>query len=76
YAAAVKHPFLHQAGDGTLDHSRLGLWLSQARIYAAPAHPRSIGSLIGALIPYSAAHAIGSPKEKLNQRILDILCSR
>ncbi|KAF9043504.1 heme oxygenase-like protein [Hymenopellis radicata] len=72
YTAAVKHAFLQQAGDGTLDHSRLGLWLSQDRIYAAHAYPRFIGSLIS-LIPYSASHAIGSPEEKLNQRILDIL---
>ncbi len=66
YVAATKHQFLQQAGDGTLDHSCLGFWLSQDKIYAAHAYPRFIGSLI-ALIPF------GDSNEKLNQRILDVL---
>jgi hypothetical protein len=46
YAAATQHRFLSLAGHGHLPLSRLALWLSQDRIYAAHAHPRFIGALI------------------------------
>ncbi|KAK0449725.1 uncharacterized protein EV420DRAFT_1312535 [Desarmillaria tabescens] len=72
YADALKHPFLISAAEGTLPHERLGFWLSQDRLYAAHAYPRFIGSLISA-IPYDTSHKIGSPEERLNQRILDVL---
>ncbi|KAG7448755.1 heme oxygenase-like protein [Guyanagaster necrorhizus] len=69
---ALRHPFLTSAASGSLQHERLGFWLSQDRLYAAHAYPRFIGSLISA-IPYDASHKIGSIEERLNQRILDIL---
>ncbi len=72
YADALRHPFLISAASGSLSHERLGFWLSQDRLYAAHAYPRFIGSLISA-IPYDASHKIGSPEERLNQRILDAL---
>lgn len=72
YADALRHPFLTSAASGSLQHERLGFWLSQDRLYAAHAYPRFIGSLISA-IPYDASHKIGSIEERLNQRILDIL---
>ncbi|KAK0220310.1 hypothetical protein IW262DRAFT_1014668 [Armillaria fumosa] len=72
YADALRHPFLISAASGAISHERLGFWLSQDRLYAAHAYPRFIGSLISA-IPYDAAHKIGSPEERLNQRILDVL---
>ncbi|KAK0203571.1 hypothetical protein DFS33DRAFT_1487871 [Desarmillaria ectypa] len=72
YADVLRHPFLTSAASGTLPHERLGFWLSQDRLYAAHAYPRFIGSLISA-IPYDASHKIGSPEERLNQRILDVL---
>ncbi|CAA7267216.1 unnamed protein product [Cyclocybe aegerita] len=72
YTAATRHPFLTQAGDGTLPPSRLALWLSQDRIYAAHAYPRFIGSLI-ARIPFSEKDTILSTREKQNEDILKIL---
>ncbi|KAJ3509708.1 hypothetical protein NLJ89_g5075 [Agrocybe chaxingu] len=72
YTAATQHPFLTQAGDGTLPPSRLALWLSQDRIYAAHAYPRFIGSLV-ARIPFCEKDAISSSREKQNEDILKML---
>lgn len=69
---AHRHPFLVAAGDGTLSHDRLAYWLSQDRIYAAHAYPLFIGRLISR-IPFSSSHALGSPGELKNQRILKAL---
>lgn len=74
YSAATEHSFLTAAGKGTLHDSRLALWLSQDRIYAAHAYPRFIGLLISK-IPFSSSDAIESAREKQNQRILKILVS-
>jgi formylaminopyrimidine deformylase / aminopyrimidine aminohydrolase len=54
YTAATQHDFLRQAGDGTLPHDRLALWLAQDRIYAREAYPRFIGSLLS-LLPLTAS---------------------
>lgn len=72
YSAAVNHPFLAAAGNGSLPHNRLALWLSQDRIYAAHAYPLFIGRLIS-LIPFSSSHGLNSPEELRNQRILKLL---
>lgn len=72
YDEATRHPFLTEAGSGTLPLPRLALWLSQDRIYAAHAYPRFIGSLISR-IPFHQADAITSPREQQNQRILQAL---
>ena len=72
YSAATQHPFLTAAGSGTLPDSRLALWLSQDRIYAAHAYPRFIGLLISK-IPFSSYDALDSPQEKHNQKVLKIL---
>jgi len=72
YSAAIAHPFLTSAGDGTLDDSLLALWLAQDRIYAAHAYPSLIGSLI-ASIPWNKSHKIDSPEEAMNQRTLRVL---
>ncbi|KZP33725.1 heme oxygenase-like protein, partial [Athelia psychrophila] len=72
YAAATQHPFLTSAGNGSLPGSRLALWLSQDRIYAAHAYPRFIGLLI-AQIPFSSSDALDSVREKQNQKILKVL---
>ncbi|KAJ7293929.1 heme oxygenase-like protein [Mycena rebaudengoi] len=72
YAAAINHPFLQSAGDGTLDNALLSLWLSQDHIYASHAYPRFIGSLIAA-IPFDTSDSIRSDEEASNQRILKVL---
>ncbi|KAJ6627020.1 heme oxygenase-like protein [Mycena sp. CBHHK59/15] len=72
YTDAINHPFLQSAGDGTLNHDLLALWLAQDRIYAAHAYPRFIGALIAA-IPFSKEDGIDSPTEALKQRILKVL---
>ncbi|KDQ58566.1 hypothetical protein JAAARDRAFT_206459 [Jaapia argillacea MUCL 33604] len=72
YSAAVEHNFLTAAGNGTLPHPRLALWLSQDRLYAAHAYPRFIGLLI-AKIPFSSSDAPDSPAERRNERVLNIL---
>lgn len=46
YTAAISHPFLGAAGSLSLSSNRLGLYLSQDRIYAAQAYPRFIAQLI------------------------------
>jgi thiaminase len=72
YSGAVNHPFLLAAGQGSLAHDSLALWLSQDRIYAAHAYPQFIGRLI-AQIPFSSSHGLSSPEELMNQRTLKIL---
>ena len=72
YEAATQHAFLAQARDGTLPPSRLALWLSQDRIYAAHGYPKFIGSLISR-IPFNPSDEIDGPEEKKNERILKIL---
>lgn len=72
YNAAVKHPFLCAAGEGTVSAELLSLWLSQDRIYAAHAYPRFIGSLI-AKIPFSSHHELNSLQEREHKRILSCL---
>lgn len=78
YSTATKtHPFLTSAGDGTLTDTRLSIWLSQDRIYAAQAYPRFIGSLISH-IPFDkplsgAATAVEDDGDDHSQRILKIL---
>jgi hypothetical protein len=69
---ATRHTFLTQAGNGTLPLSRLALWLSQDRIYAAHAYPRFIGSLISC-IPFHDADSPSGPKERQNEEILQML---
>ncbi|ESK90230.1 transcription regulator [Moniliophthora roreri MCA 2997] len=49
YTLAINHPFLQSAGNGTLSHDLLALWLSQDRIYATRGYPRFIGLLIANL---------------------------
>jgi thiaminase len=46
YTAAIDHPFLTAAGSLSLSSHRLGLYLSQDRIYAAQAYPRFVAQLI------------------------------
>ncbi|PPR06783.1 hypothetical protein CVT24_011283 [Panaeolus cyanescens] len=72
YEEATRHPFLLEAGEGSLPSARLALWLSQDRIYAAHAYPRFIGSLIS-LIPFHQRDSITGPEEAANQKILKIL---
>lgn len=72
YSDATQHQFLTLAGCGDLPVSRLALWLSQDRIYAAHAYPRFIGALISR-IPFQLTDAIDGPEEKLKQTILHIL---
>lgn len=72
YSAATRHPFLESAGNGTLEHDTLALWLAQDRIYAAHAYPRFIGSLI-ANISYDSRDTIECASEALNQRVLKVL---
>ncbi|PPQ78608.1 hypothetical protein CVT25_010572 [Psilocybe cyanescens] len=74
YAAATQHPFLTQAGNGTLPLARLAFWLSQDRIYAAHAYPRFIGSLISR-IPFQQTDTISGSNEHQNQDILKVLVS-
>ena len=71
YSAATQHPFLTAAGNGTLSHDLLSLYLSQDRIYAAHGYPRFIGLLL-ASIPFSSRHGVESRDEQLNQRIVRI----
>ncbi|KAF8893173.1 hypothetical protein CPB84DRAFT_1783349 [Gymnopilus junonius] len=59
YAAATRHSFLTQAGNGTLPLPRLALWLSQDRIYAAHAYPKN--------------RSVSGAKERQNQAILQLL---
>ena len=72
YPAAISHPFLKAAANGSLDPSLLALWLSQDRIYALHAYPRFIGALI-AKINFNSTHGVSSPEELMNRRILKIL---
>ena len=72
YSAAVEHPFLTAAGDGSLPPRRLAFWLAQDRLYAAHAYPRLIGRLIASL-PLTSTVAPGSLEEQQNQRILCLL---
>ncbi|KAM6503372.1 heme oxygenase-like protein [Amanita muscaria] len=74
YSAAVNHPYLKAAANGTLNHNLHALWLSQDRIYAMHAYPRFIGALI-TKINFSSAHTVSSNGERFNQRILTILAS-
>ncbi|KAF9477958.1 heme oxygenase-like protein [Pholiota conissans] len=74
YKDATRHTFLAQAGDGTLPLSRLALWLSQDRIYAAHAYPRFIGSLLSR-IPFQDSDNPSGPKERQNEEILRVLVS-
>jgi thiaminase len=72
YSAATQHNFLTLAGSGDLPLSRLALWLSQDRIYAAHAYPRFVGALISR-IPFHASDPIDSVEEQSNQGILHVL---
>lgn len=69
YSAATEHAFLTAAGNGTLSHAELSLYLSQDRLYAAHAYPRFIGLLLAA-IPFSSLHALDSPQELLHRRVV------
>lgn len=71
YVRATQHPFLSAAANGSLPPSRLALWLSQDRSYAAHAYPRLIGRIISS-IPFSSAHSKSSVEEKKNQRVLNV----
>lgn len=72
YAAATQHNFLTLAGRGELPLSRLALWLSQDRIYAAHAYPRFIGALISR-IPFHESDPIDSVEERSKQDVLHVL---
>lgn len=77
YIAAANHPFLKQAGEGTLRESTLAHWLYQDRIYAAHAYPRFIGLLV-AKIPFQAKDLASfrsaiTPEESVNRQILECL---
>jgi len=72
YSEATQHSFLISAGQGNLPQSRLALWLSQDRIYAAHAYPRFIGALISR-IPFAQGDAINGASEKRKQEILQLL---
>jgi len=72
YSAATQHKFLTLAGRGDLPLSRLALWLSQDRIYAAHAYPRFIGALISR-IPFHASDPIDSVEEQSKQGVLHVL---
>ena len=72
YSDATQHSFLTLAGCGDLPISRLALWLSQDRVYAAHAYPRFIGALISR-IPFHVTDAINGPEETLKRAILHIL---
>ncbi|QRV86405.1 TENA/THI-4 family protein [Ceratobasidium sp. AG-Ba] len=77
YKAATTHPFLAQAGQGTLPLQALVHWLYQDRIYAAHAYPRFIGLLI-AKIPFESKDLAGfgsdvTPLEARNRKILECL---
>lgn len=72
YSAATQHTFLTSAGRGDLPESRLALWLSQDRIYAAHAYPRFIGALISR-IPFQAYEAIDGAGDRFKQEILHVL---
>lgn len=69
YSAATEHPFLTAAGNGTLSHELLALYLSQDRLYAAHGYPRFIGLLL-ASIPFSSQHGVESQQEQLNERVV------
>ncbi|KAH7340619.1 heme oxygenase-like protein [Rhizoctonia solani] len=77
YIAATNHPFLKQAGEGTLPTSTLAHWLYQDRIYAAHAYPRFVGLLI-ARIPFETQDLASfrsdvTRTESTNRRILECL---
>ncbi|KAG8700821.1 hypothetical protein FRC09_005736 [Ceratobasidium sp. 395] len=74
YLAATTHPFLKQAGEGTLRTQTLVHWLYQDRIYAAHAYPRFIGMLI-AKIPFETKDlaSFGSDVSSLEGRNRQIL---
>lgn len=77
YREATSHPFLYQAGDGTLPKPILIHWLYQDRIYAAHAYPRFIGLLI-AKIPFATSDlsAFGEGVlvvEERNRKVLECL---
>ncbi|KAJ1310037.1 hypothetical protein OPQ81_006790 [Rhizoctonia solani] len=77
YIAATNHPFLQQAGQGTLPESTLAHWLYQDRIYAAHAYPRFVGLLI-AKIPFQTRDLASfrsdvTRAESTNRRILECL---
>jgi thiaminase len=69
YAAATQHRFLSLAGRGYLPLSRLALWLSQDRIYAAHAYPRFIGALISR-IPFHPDDPLDGAKERFRNSVL------
>lgn len=71
YTKATQHPFLTAAANGTLPASRLALWLSQDRSYAAHAYPRLIGRIISS-IPFASSRSKTSPEEKQNQKVLKL----
>ncbi|CAE6403341.1 unnamed protein product [Rhizoctonia solani] len=77
YIAATNHPFLEQAGEGTLPASTLAHWLYQDRIYAAHAYPRFVGVLI-AKIPFETRDLASfrsevTRAEGVNRQILECL---
>lgn len=72
YSAATEHEFLTTAGTGLLSPSRLSLYLSQDRLYAAHGYTRFVGHLLSS-IPFSSLHGLRSPQEKANRRILEVL---
>ncbi|KAG9120799.1 hypothetical protein FRC07_003566 [Ceratobasidium sp. 392] len=77
YLAATTHPFLKQAGEGTLPTQTLVHWLYQDRIYAAHAYPRFVGLLV-AKIPFDTKDlaSFGSDVTSLegrNRKILETL---
>ncbi|EPS95654.1 hypothetical protein FOMPIDRAFT_130957 [Fomitopsis schrenkii] len=61
YSAATEHPFLTAAGQGTLPHPLLSLWLAQDRLYAAHGYPAFIGRVLAA------------QRERKNQEIVWLL---
>ena len=74
FNSATQHPFLRQAGLGTLPKATLSRWLSQDRIYAQ-AYVNFIGALIARIhLPHH--HIPGSDKSNsLRWRILTLLTS-
>ncbi|KAK7020197.1 hypothetical protein VNI00_017810 [Paramarasmius palmivorus] len=72
YDLAIDHPFLRDAGSGTLSHDLLALWLSQDRIYASRAYPRYIGLLI-ANLTQNTPKLIDSSEQESFKRIFRIL---
>jgi len=68
---ATQHPFLEQAGNGTLSASTLSKWLVQDKYYQL-AYVNFIGGLI-AKLPLTSCTFPNSDQDKLTWKTLDML---